>query len=232
MSLVPLVFLPGLLCDAALWHHQQQGLNDIATMSVADLTRADNIPALAQYVLDNAPPRFALAGLSMGGYVAQEMMRQAPARVSHLALINTSARADTPETHRRRQGLIGLAHHGKFKGVTPRLLPQLIHPDRLHDAPLCQLVMDMAERVGRDAFVSQQKAILGRVDGRADLPNITVPTLIIVGAEDAISPRDHAEEMAALIPTAELHVLPHCGHLSPLEQPDTVTALLRSWLAR
>lgn len=226
----PFLFLPGLLCDGALWAHQVKHLSDLCQPSVMDLTKQDSMTLLARHVLENAPPRFVLAGLSMGGYVAQEIMRLDPSRVIKLALINTTARQDTPETVERRKGLVALAKTGKFRGVTPRLLPHLIHPDRLSDSTVAEVVLKMAERVGRDAFIRQQTAILNRTDGRSDLPKISVPTLIIAGRQDTIAPLETAEEMARGIPGAKLAVVEDCAHLSPLERPQAVTALLRLWL--
>lgn len=230
MSL-PLIFLPGLLCDDALWTHQLAHLKDVCAPQVALLTQQDSIASMARHVLDMAPDRFALCGLSMGGYVAQEVMRQAPQRVDRLALIDTSARADTPQQLEKRKSLIALAKTGKFKGVTPKLLPLLLSPEHLKNEALCDVVMQMAERVGREAFVRQQMAIMGRPDGRGDLARITCPTLVIVGREDALTPPEHAEEMAQGIKGARLAVVEQCGHLAPLEQPQATTALLRLWLA-
>lgn len=226
----PLVLLPGLLCDAALWHGQVAGLADVADCSVADLTRDDSLMAMARRLLQAAPPQFALAGLSMGGYCAFEVMRQAPERVTRLALLDTSARADTPEQTSRRRGLIELAEKGEFKGVTPRLLPLFIHSDRLNDKALTGAVTAMAERVGKDAFLRQQKAIIGRVDSRPLLTNIKCPTLVLCGREDALTPRALAEEIAAGILGARLDLIDHCGHLSTMERPEAVTAELRQWL--
>ena len=226
----PLVLLPGLLCDAALWRGQVAGLVDVADCSVADLTRDDSLVAMARRVLQAAPPQFALAGLSMGGYCAFEVMRQAPQRVTRLALLDTSARADTPEQISRRRGLIELAENGEFKGVTPRLLPLFIHPDRLNDKALTGAVTAMAERVGRDAFLRQQKAIIGRVDSRASLANIKCPTLVLCGREDQLTPLALHEEMVPLIAGVRLDVIDHCGHLSTMERPEAVTAELRQWL--
>ena len=226
----PLVLLPGLLCDAALWHGQIAGLADVAESSVADLTRDDSLVAMARRVLQAAPPQFALAGLSMGGYCAFEVMRQAPERVLRLALLDTGARADTPEQASRRRGLIELAEKGEFKGVTPRLLPLLVHPDRLKEKELVGEVMTMAERIGKDAFLRQQKAIMGRIDSRPSLANIKCPTLVLCGREDVLTPRVLAEEIAAGIPSARLDLIDHCGHLSAMERPDAVTAELRQWL--
>lgn len=227
---IPLILLPGLLCDAALWRAQVEGLGAVAAPLSIDLTQDDSLAAMARRALDAAPPSFALAGLSMGGYVAQEIMRQAPERVAKLALLDTSARADTPEQTARRRGLIELSEKGEFKGVTPRLLPLLIHPARHEDKPLADVVMGMAELVGKAAFLHQQKAIMGRPDGREDLRRIGCPTLVLCGRQDALTPLALHEEIAGLVPGARLVVVEDCGHLSTLEKPVTVTAALRQWL--
>jgi len=129
-------------------------------------------------------------------------------------------------------GLIELAGKGHFKGVTPRLLPQLLNPDRLTDQVLVDIIIGMAERIGRDAFLRQQAAIMGRPDGRTDLGRIACPTLVLCGRQDALAPPAVHQEMAAAIPGAELVVVEDCGHLSTLEQPDIVSDALRRWLAR
>jgi pimeloyl-ACP methyl ester carboxylesterase len=231
MSL-PILFVPGLLCDADLWAAQLAAVSAAHPVMVANIAGADTVAALAQAVLAAAPPHFALAGLSMGGYVALEMLRQAPQRVAGLALVDTSARPDSAEQARRRRGLIALARTGKFKGVTPRLLPMLLHPGRLDDAVLTGRVMAMAERIGREAFLRQQTAILGRPDSWPDLPRIGVPALVACGRQDAITPLEVAEEMAGLIPGSDLVVIEDSGHLSTMERPEAVNAALGSWLGR
>jgi pimeloyl-ACP methyl ester carboxylesterase len=224
-----LLLLPGLLCDAGLWEYQLTALAAFAQPVVADLTRRDSIAGMAEDALGRAPPRFALAGLSMGGYVAFEILRQAPERVTRLALIDTQARPDTEEAKERRRGLIELSSKGQFKGVTPRLLPLLLHPDHL-DGPIATSVIAMAERVGQEAFIRQQSAIMGRIDSRPGLAAIAVPTLVICGAEDTLTPPALAEEMAQGIPGAELLIVPGAGHLAPLERPEAVNRALIEWL--
>jgi pimeloyl-ACP methyl ester carboxylesterase len=225
-----LLFLPGLLCDARLWRDQAAALTE-ARCVVADLTHDETVAAMAERALRAVPEGpIAVCGLSMGGYVAMEILRRAASRVTRLALFDTSARPDTPEQMRRRRALLALSESGMFRGVTPRLLPQLLHPDNLA-GPLGAEVMAMAERVGRPAFHRQQRAIMHRVDSRPDLPRIAVPTLVGVGEGDSLTPPHLAEEMAGLIPGARLARLPDAGHLPPMETPGAVNALLREWLA-
>lgn len=226
----PLVLLPGLLCDAALWLPQVAGLADIADPSVADLSRDDSLEAMARRVLAGAPPRFALAGLSMGGYLAQEIMRRSPDRVTRLALLDTSARADTPERTAQRRGFIELAQKGEFKGIQPRMLSVYLHPDHLKDAAITGTVLAMAERIGKDAYLRQQRAIMNRPDGREDLKRIAVPSLVLCGRDDQATPYGHNAEIARLIPRTTFVAIERCGHLSTLEKPAEVTAAMRRWL--
>ena len=225
-----LALLPGLLCDKALWQHQIAPLADLADCRVAELTSQDSVAAMARSVLEAMPERFALAGLSMGGYVAFEIMRQAPERIVRLALIDTKARPDTSDETSRRRGLIELARKGNFKGVTPRLLPLFIHEARLEDEALTGEVRAMAARIGKDAFIRQQTAIMGRPDSRPTLVKIGCPTLVLCGRQDVLTPVQDHTEMAAGIRNAQLKVVDDCGHLSPLERPEPVTKAMRAWL--
>ncbi len=227
---IPLALLPGLLCDAALWQPQVEGLSDIADCWVADFTTQDSAAAMAESVLAAMPERFTLAGLSMGGYVSLEIMARAPERIERLALIDTRAQGDDEEQTSRRRGLIELAQKGQFKGVTPRLLPLFIHEDRLEDEVLTGIVTGMAERVGKDAFLSQQQAIMSRRDHHATLVNIHVPTLVLCGRQDALTPLADHQAMAAGIADSRLVVIEDCGHLATLERPEEVTAAMRRWL--
>jgi pimeloyl-ACP methyl ester carboxylesterase len=206
-------------------------LSDVADVVIADLTRDETMSDMASRTLETAPETFALAGLSMGGYVALEIMRMAPERVTHLALLDTGARADTPEQTMRRRDLIALADRGEFKAVSPRLLPLFVHEDRLADPRLIGEITAMAESVGKDAFLRQQKAIMGRPDSRPGLPKIGCPTLVICGRQDALTPIELSEEIAGLMPGADLVLIDDCGHLATMERPDAVNAALRAWLA-
>ena len=174
------------------------------------------------------PERFALAGLSMGGYVSFEILRQAPERVTRLALLNTKATLDPPELLKKRRGLIELAQKGKFKGMHPTFLEQWVDPSNA--GRIGEEVMAMTKRVGRDAFIRQQTAILNRPDSIPTLAAIRQPTLIVVGESDQPTPPDEALKMAAGIANAKLLRLKNCGHLSAMEKPEEVNAALRALL--
>jgi len=225
-----LILLPGQLCDEALWSAQIDGLADIAEITVGDLTLDDSVQAMAARVLAAAPARFALAGLSLGGYVAFEIIRQAPGRVTRLALMNTSARPDTEGQAERRESSVRAARIGTFKGVTPRFLPTILHPDHVAVPAIADTVLAMTERVGRRAFERQQAAAIGRPDSRPVLPVIACPTLVIGGGADRVTPPELQTEIAAGIKDARLEIFEICGHLAPLEQPDAVNRLLRALL--
>jgi pimeloyl-ACP methyl ester carboxylesterase len=228
---IPLVFIPGLLCDGLLWRAQVDSLADVAECRIADLTRSDTMAGIAADVLRDAPfEQFALAGLSMGGYIALEIMRQARARVLKLALFDTAARADTPEQSRKRRDFISLAERGRFLSITDARLPLLIHRSRLDDTVLITTVRQMASNTGKDAFVREERAIMSRADSLLLLSSIACPTLVLCGRQDALTPLDRHEEMATAIPGARLEIVEHCGHLSTLERPAEVSAALRDWL--
>lgn len=224
----PVVLVPGLLCDERLFAPQLPALAARGPVRVAETRHDDSLAGMAERLLGEAPERFALCGLSMGGYVALEVMRRAPGRVARLALLDTQARADTPEAAQRRRDLMALAERGEFLGVAPRLLPLFLHPAKLQE--LGPLVVAMAQAVGKEAFLRQQRAILARPDSRPGLAAIGCPTLVLCGRQDQLTPPALHEEMAAAIPEATLVVLPGCGHLAPLERPEAVTAQLLAWL--
>lgn len=225
-----LVLVPGLLCTRALWAPQLAGLADIADMTVPDHTRHDTMAGIAKSILVDAPERFALAGLSMGGYIAYEIVRQAPERVTRLALLDTGSGADTPERKELRLKRNELARREGAGAVQDELMPVLIHKDRLADKAFTGLIRQMAEDIGVDGLIRQHAAIMGRADSRPLLAHIRCPTVVIVGREDALTPLAMAQEIAAGIPGARLEIIPHCGHLSTLEQPEAVNRILRAWL--
>jgi len=224
-----LLLLPGLLCDARLWRDQVEGLADLADITVPDLTLDDSVGAMAARVLAQAPARFAVGALSMGGYVAFEILRQAPQRVERLALLSTSARADPPKRAAVRRASLALAERGRFAGVTRKLLPQLVHASRV-DTPVGEEVMAMAERVGRDAFLRQQRAILERPDSQPLLPTLSMPTVVGVGDDDRMTAPEESRILQTGIAGARLHVFTDCGHLPPMEKPRETNDLLRAWL--
>lgn len=227
----PLVLVPGLSCNAALYAPQWPALAEGRPTLVADHTRDDTLSAIVKRLLAAAPPRFALCGLSMGGYVAFEVLRQAPERVTRLALLDTSAKPATPDTNVPREQMIALAEKGAFDNVTTLLWQKLVAPAHLTEEPLRLLVRQMADEVGAEGFVRQQKAIMRRPDSRPVLAGLSIPTLVLVGEEDQITPVAEAQEMAGLVGVcARLAIVRECGHLSTLEAPEAVTGELLRWL--
>jgi len=227
---LPIVLVPGLNCSARLYADQIPALWQFGAVTVADHRRDDSMAAMARRILAGAPPRFALAGLSMGGYVAFEIMRQARDRVAKLALLDTGARAETPERTEERKPLIEMARQGRFAEITQNQYPLLVHASRHGDAELKAKVRAMNEDTGPEAYVRQQQAIMGRPDSRPGFAAISCPTLVLVGDGDALTPHALAREMAASIRGARLVVIPDCGHLSTLERPDAATGALVEWM--
>ena len=228
---IPLLLLPGLLNDAELWRTQIADLSDIAECIVGDQTRGETMQAVVDDVLAQAPARFALAGFSLGGLVAQAILRTAPERVLRLALIDTSIHADSPERARQRQTQrASVRLPGKFHGFGDTLMRSYIDASRLDDYVLVQRVRDMTARLGAEVFLRQ--SALDRVDGHDVLAGYRDPLLIVCGANDRITPLAISEEMHALVPHSRLVALPDCGHLAPMEKPDEVSAAMRDWLLR
>lgn len=228
----PIIFVPGLNCDGDLFRDQLAALSPTRTVRVADHSRDASIAAIARRILDETPEeRFAICGLSMGGYVALETQAQAPGRVSRLGLFDTSARADADEAKENRRRLIALAEAGRFEEVGDALWLKLVAEERRSDAALRERVDAMASRVGPEAFVRQQEAIMGRRDHRGRLPEIEIPTLVLVGAEDALTPPHLSQEIAEAIEWASLGVIPDCGHLATMERPESVNRALRAFFA-
>ncbi|CAN5903022.1 alpha/beta hydrolase [soil metagenome] len=231
MSRPTLVLLPGLLNTRRVFEPQIAALSNIADFVVPELWHHDSIDAMAAAALALAPPTFGLVGFSMGGYVAFEILRRAAARVERLALIDTQATPDSAESTARRRALLEQTRIGRFKGVQRRLLPQLVHPHHVDDTAIAQPIFDMAQEIGAEGFVREQRAIIARADSRPLLVDIEVPTVVIVGRQDQVTPPPRAHEMASDISTSRLVVLEECGHMSPLERPAEVTEALRRWLS-
>jgi len=227
---LPVVLIPGLLASARLYAAQIPELWRRGPVMVADHTRDASMEAIARRVLAAAPPRFALAGLSMGGYIAFEVVRQAPGRIARLALLDTSARADTPEATAMRHAQMALAAAGRLGEVVEQQFARTVHAAHRGDPGLREANRLMAEDVGPEAFARQQQAIMARPDSRAMLATIACRTLVLVGEQDQLTPPGRAIEMAQGIPGAQLVTVPECGHLSTLEQPRAVTRALLDWL--
>jgi len=227
---LPIVLVPGLNCSARLYAEQIPALWRFGPVVVADHTRDASIAAIAGRIVANAPPVFALVGLSLGGYIAFEIMRQAPQRVAKLALLDTSARPDDAELTARRQAPMAKARAGKLIEVADESFVFYVHSDRHGDVALRDVVRAMAEETGVEAYLRQQQAIIARPDSRPTLRAIRCPTLMLVGAEDKGTPPELAREIAAGIAGARLVVVPECGHLSTLERPQAVTKALVEWM--
>ena len=227
-----LVLLPGLLNTRRVFEQQIEALSDMADCVVPELWHHETIGAMADATLKLAPPTFALLGFSMGGYVAFEVMRRAADRVERLALMDTQATPDSAESTKRRLALLDQTKIGRFRGVQRTLLPQLVHQRHVDEPAISQPIFDMAQEIGADGFVREQRAIIDRADSRHMLVDIDIPTVVIVGRQDQVTPLPRSEEMAADIANARLVVLEECGHMSPLEKPAEVTAALRRWLSQ
>jgi pimeloyl-ACP methyl ester carboxylesterase len=228
---LPLLLVPGLACTARLYAPQVTALWPSAPLMIADHRKDDHIDAVARRILDNAPPRFALAGLSMGGYIAFAMMRLAPERIARLALLDTSARSDTPEQTAARQSQIAMTKAGRYGEIADLSMPRYVHPDRQNDAAITGAVRQMSAETGPEAFIRQLKAIMSRPESRSMLGSIRCPTLVLVGDADLATPPDLSQEIADGVASAKLVVVPNCAHLSTLEQPEPVNAALIEWLS-
>jgi pimeloyl-ACP methyl ester carboxylesterase len=227
---MPILLVPGLVSSPRIYAPVIPALWRFGPVTVANHIRDDNVGAIARRILAEAPPRFALAGHSMGGYIAFEIMRQASERVAKLALINTQARPDTAEATARRRGMMARATSGEYRAVLDELFAGFVHPSRRADSALRQLVYDMGDDVGPEAFVRQQQAMIGRPDSRPVLAWIKCPTLVLSGDEDHTIPNALSIEMAGGIHGAKLVILPNCGHLPQPEQPQATAEALVEWL--
>jgi pimeloyl-ACP methyl ester carboxylesterase len=228
---IPLVLIPGLLNTGDLWRDQVRDLADLGNMLITTAQRDyDNLPEIANRILDSASERFALAGLSLGGYVAFEILRQAPERIIKLALLDTTAHPDTQEKAVQRRETMAQARERGVEHVLDTMLPNLLSAEHARDQGIRERMLRMAQEVGVKAFVRQQTAILSRPDSRPLLPEISCPTLVLCGREDNLTPPELAQEMADAIPNSRLIIVERAGHLSTLEQPAPVTKAMRDWL--
>lgn len=226
---IPIVLVPGLSCSAEIFAAQIPRLWRFGPVTIANHLRGDDIAAIARCILADAPPRFLLVGFSLGGYIAFEMLRQSPKRIDGLALLDTSARPDTPAQTALRNRRIEAAQAGRFQDVIVEQFPMLVHRSRHVDKTLYERYRAMAGEIGADAHVRHQRAIIRRADSRPDLAGIRLTTLVLVGDSDQITPPDAAKEMADGISGARLVMLPDCGHLAPMERPEAVSQALAEW---
>ena len=235
MPSTPLLLLPGLMNDERLWDPIKQAVTD-RVVKIAPTHGADSMKALAAAVLAQAPAgRFAIAGFSLGGYVTLELCRQAPGRVAGVALIDTSARADTAEARQNRQRLLDAlkSRTSSFDEVIAQFPARLLHPDRVADPHLVGLLSSMGRAVGVEAFVQQQTAAMNREDRSDVLKTLDVPALVLCGEQDTTTPPERSREIAALLAgDVDLVIVPAAGHLTPLEQPDAVVPPFLRWLAK
>jgi pimeloyl-ACP methyl ester carboxylesterase len=227
---LPILLIPGLLASPRLYAEQIPELWRFGPVIIAHHTRDDSMAEISRRILATAPPRFALLGMSMGGYIAFEIMRQAADRIVKLALLDTTARNDTPEQSEQRRTMISLAENGRFPEIPDLLFPRLVHHTRHGDKALIQILRLMAEETGPEAFIRQQRAIMTRPDSRPCLPAVSCSTLVLVGEGDELTPPERSVEMANGIAGARLIVVPDCGHLSTLERPEQVNQALVEWL--
>jgi pimeloyl-ACP methyl ester carboxylesterase len=231
----PLILIPGLLCDAAVWAPQAEALADLARIEVSDPGLIDSLGAMAEAILATAPPRFAVAGHSMGGRVALEVVRRAPERVEALALLDTGASPLAPgeagdkETTGRWR-LAGIAREQGMRAMAGDWLKIMLYPAHAGNQLLLETIYSMFERKTPETYEAQIRALLARPDARPLLPQISCPTLVLCGREDLWATPPQHQEMAARIPRSRLVVVAECGHMSTLEQPAAVIAAMRAWL--
>lgn len=227
--MTPFLLIPGLNANARVYRHAVEALWPFGPVAVANTLSGEGIAGIAAAILRDAPPKFALGGFSMGGYLSFEILRQAPERVLKLALIDTTARPDTPERTEVRRRRLEHTRAGKFSLVVEQSWATSPHPDHLGDTALEAIHRKMALNNGPEAYVRHQQAIIGRPDSRPLLATIKVPTLVIVGEGDQITPPDAAREMHAGIARSRLVVIENAGHLALLEQPEAVARALVEW---
>jgi pimeloyl-ACP methyl ester carboxylesterase len=224
-----LVLVPGLICDAAVWQYQTAHLEDVASVTVPSVDAQETMADMARSVLARAPEKFALAGFSMGGYVALEVLRQAPERVTRLCLVDTSARGDTPEKRAWRENALAMCQRGQYADVIAGMIKILLHPEHQRE-PMLGFVRAMTERIGSGVFERRQRAQMTRSDSRELLAGTPINVRVICGRQDAMSSLPEHTEIAQLAPRGRLSIIEECGHMAPVERPHAVSALMRDWL--
>lgn len=227
----PLILLPGLASNHVMWQAQVDALSDHWSVHVSDvLARGDTIETMARTLLAEHSGALVLCGASMGGIVAMEAARQAPGRMRGLALFGTTARPESAEMRALREAAIGLFAQGRAAEVLRANVPFAFHASRITDQALVQRYLDFVLAAGADQLIRQNRALMARPDARTHLPALRCPLLMVCGDSDQLTPPDCAQEIATLVPQARLEMLAQCGHMSTMERPAQVTALLRDWL--
>ena len=234
MGMRPVVLLPGLVCDASVWEHAHTALSAHAPVTVPEYGTLDSLPAMAEKVLREAPPRFAVAGHSMGGRVALEVLRRAPDRVAAIALLNTGVQPLAAGEAGQREAagryeLLAIAKERGMAAMATKWVQGMIWPTRLGEAELIASVVDMMARSSAEVFAAQIRALLARPDAGSLLAEIRCPALVLCGEEDSWAPAPRHREIAAKIPGSRLVLVPQCGHMSMLERPEAVTQALLAW---
>ena len=229
------ILIPGLLCDAIVWRNQIAALEDLADVEVSAHGTQDSLIGMAQTILANAPPRFAVAGHSMGGRVAFEVFRAAPDRVTGMALMDTGshplAAGEAGEREAAgRYRLLEVARRDGMRAMAQAWVQGMVHPSRLGERDLIDSILDMFESKSPDIYAAQIRALLNRPDAGPLIGAIRVPTLLLAGHEDAWSPPERHAEMAAVIPSSTMVDIPACGHMSTMERPEAVSTAMREWL--
>ncbi len=228
--MTPLLLLPGMMCDAQLFGPQINAFSGHRPVMTCPLAGHDSVGALAEEILSNAPPRFALAGLSMGGIVAMEVLRQAPDRVDRLALLDTNPLAELDEVKARRTPQIAAARDGQLRRVMREEMKPNYLADGANQGAILDLCMAMATALGSDVFVAQSMALRDRPDQTETLRAFNGPALVLCGREDVLCPVHRHDLMHALLPNSTLQIIEGAGHLPTLEQPEKTTAALKRWL--
>ena len=228
--MTPLVLIPGLMCDARLFAPTIAAFSPSHDLVLANITEHDTMQTLASEFLKTAPPTFALCGLSMGGIVAMEIVRQAPHRVARLALLDTNPRAESPEMQQQRTAQMQAVKDGRLTEIMREELKPRYLAESEKRQDLLTLCMDMAHNLGSQIFLRQSQALMTRPDQTETLRNADTPALILCGREDALCPVSRHEMMASLLANATLEIIDGAGHLPTLEQPDKTNAALARWL--
>jgi pimeloyl-ACP methyl ester carboxylesterase len=223
-----LVFLPGFMLNASLWDDMRDDLATLGTLHFGDLGQDNSLDAMAERILADAPEKFVLFGFSMGGFVAQAIALKAPERVLGLGLLNTSSRPQSAQESTSTLAQIALAEKAPFKGLTSRALASSLHPDRATDTALLQRLQAMALQNGKEVFLRQLSTL--RDGSYADLHRILCPALIVASDADRLRTVEESEEMAQRIPAAHFEIVRDCGHMTPMEKPQELFAIIRDWI--